>query len=123
MKRFLLSLAITTLSLCSFANSSTTPLSTGYDNILVYIDLGDITNISETDVSNRVNAPFTDIRSDSESVTSYEELTCTVKVSGSVGVGSNKISIDITISGPCSEVQAEAKKLLKAIKKEVKDLL
>lgn len=125
MKRFFLSIAIVILSFSTFANTLTNSSIIEYEdgNILIEIELGDITDMSKADLYDKMDASFTKQMPTIDSVAPNEELTCTVKVTGSVGVGSNKIAIEVSVSGPCSKVRAEAKKLLAEIKEEVKALI
>lgn len=125
MKHLFLFIVITIFSINTFANTQTNSFIIEHedDNVLVEIELGDITDMSEADLYNKIDASFTKLLPGIDSVASNDELTCSVKVTGSVGVGSNKIAIEVSVSGPCSEVKTEAKRLLAEIKAEVKELI
>ncbi len=122
MKKFFLSIAIVMLNLCmSFANTQSNSLVNEQEsvNVIISIELGDITDMSEADLYSNIDASLVNLIPSVDS----EELTCTVKVSGSVGVGSNKLVVEVSVTGPCNKVAAEAKKQLDKVKQMIKDAL
>lgn len=125
MRHFFLSIVIAILSISASASTQTNSFITEYENgnILIEIELGDMTNMSKTELYKKIDTAIAEQMPSIDSVNSNEELNCSVKVTGSVGVGNNKIAVEITVSGPCSEVEKEAKRMLNEIKKEVKELI
>lgn len=124
MKKLFLSTAIIMLNLCvAFAGAQPNSPAIEQDNITISIDLGDMTNMSEADLYNSLDESLTALIPSIDSVNSAEELTCTVTLKGSVGVGETYISIEVSVTGPCSEVKAEAQRLLSEIKQEVESLM
>jgi hypothetical protein len=92
------------------------------DHIAINIDLGDLTDKSETEVDNLFNENLASLTSMLEDVDSVEEeLRCTVTVRGSVGVGANRIEIEVSVTGPCSKVRAAARKILADVKEMLLD--
>lgn len=126
MKKILLPFVIIVLNFAiGFANTYTehSVVEPKCDDIQILIDLGKITDISDIDLYNRIEVFFMSQMSDITSVDSAEEVTCTITVRGSVGVGKNSIEIEVTVTGPCNEVAAKAKLLLKQAKDIVSEVL
>lgn len=75
------------------------------------IDLGSLDALSDDELTARIESEF------ESNVPSAPELICTVTITGSVGVGENKIVIEVSVTGPCNEVRAEAVRIMRELKK------
>lgn len=119
MKKQILYVFITLFTLAfsgtTYAANQTSVNLENSSNLIIQIDLGDITNTSDEELT----AVFSDLNF---SVDETTELTCTITVKGSVGVGSNYVEISISVSGPCEEARKMANQLLKDVKEMVKAL-
>ncbi len=80
------------------------------------LDLGNLDKLSDKEVENRIESFL-------NSIPEKDDLTCSLKVTGSISVGVVEFEIEVTISGPCSEVKAKGKELANQIIKEVKDYI
>ena len=87
------------------------------DEIKLKLDLGNITNSSSKEITERINQFF------SKSFPKNAELTCSVSVKGSINVGFGEISIEVTVSGPCSEIKKEGKKIATQLLNEIKSYI
>ena len=88
------------------------------DKVEISISLGDITNKTEDEINSELekilNPLFKDLK---------DELECSISVKGTVNVGVAKVEITVEVSGPCSEVRSEGKKIANQILKEIKETL
>ncbi|SUB78709.1 hypothetical protein [Porphyromonas macacae] len=79
------------------------------------VDLGDITNISKEEVANAINDFISQIPS--------SELDCSVTVKAEINGIVVKGSIEVTVSGPCSEVRKKGREIAEQVIAEIKENL
>jgi hypothetical protein len=87
--------------------------------IIVNINLGDVTNLSDAELSKRVDDLFMVQLSEANDKLAVKELECTVTLSAEVTVAAVKTTVSVTVTGPCSEVMDKAASLLKEAKRKV----
>lgn len=104
MKNVLFGLIATVMiSFNGFANQSPAKLAPTTENtqkIKLELNLGNLNDISETEMEARVN----DFLAKNLSAVD-DELDCSVTVTGSVTVGFASFEVSVTVSGPCSEIK------------------
>jgi len=79
------------------------------------IILGDVTGLSDESISQRIQETLDQNNDD--------ELTCSLTVKGTIDIGVFEFEITVTISGPCSEVKRDGKRIANEILNEVKGAL
>jgi hypothetical protein len=79
------------------------------------LNLGDLTNYSEKEVNSEIQKFLKTLPAD--------ELQCSVTVKGSIDVGPVEFEIEVTVSGPCSEIKAKGKEIASQILKDIKKAL
>ncbi|RZK25772.1 MAG: hypothetical protein EOO43_04640 [Flavobacterium sp.] len=84
------------------------------DEINLKLDLGDVTKMSEADIESKITKFLRNIPRN-------VELQCSLTLKASVDVGVADIEIEITVSGPCSEMATKGKKLANDFMNQVKD--
>ena len=111
---FLFLLVLTGSAFASQHVATSTPMLQQSEEVKVVIDLGKITSkeqISEARIQKLLDKALGSFQ---------DELTCSVTVKGEVNVGIGTISIEVTVSGPCSEIAANgaaiANQILAAVK-------
>lgn len=116
MKRFLIFFLCAFGALSSYASNMISDAVTTNDlveivNVEYVIDLGDITDLSNEEIDQKLNA-----------VPLYEDdtLNCEVTVKGKIGTSGTGVEVSVTVSGPCDKVIEEANKKLQEMK-EVAD--
>ena len=70
-------------------------------NLEYSIDLGDITDKDTEYIESSISSLLSSIPEPSD----VQELTCSVTVTGSVKIGVINFEIEVTVSGPCSEIK------------------
>ncbi len=80
------------------------------------LHLGDITNVSNGEVTNSISNFISQIPSPSE-------LDCSVTVTAEVNAGVVKGTIEVTVSGPCDEIAKKGKDIAEKIIKDINDQL
>ena len=81
----------------------------------VSINLGDITNMSEGTIQQKIEEALKQINN--------EELDCEIKISGDVKIFFFSVHIEITVKGPCQEVLQKASNIAKTLMENVKNSL
>lgn len=86
-----------------------------YDTATYKLDLGDITKLDRKEIGSKVDSFIKTKLKNIED----DELTCSVEVTGTLNFFGQSLSIKVTVSGPCSEIEkaggAIAKKILAAV--------
>nr|WP_320039018.1 hypothetical protein [uncultured Bacteroides sp.] len=130
MKKIFLLLAFTFLSaslstLFAADKVSQSNFSSNLENKLALtVNLGDISNLSSSEIANKIDTSIENMYPEQKTDESQAaELECTVSVTVTAGVGSNTIAVTATVTGPCSRVRAEARKMATQLVAEVKKLL
>jgi hypothetical protein len=85
------------------------------DEINLKINLGNVTNRSEVEIESAINKFLT------KNIPSNSELQCSLTLKASVDVGVAEVEIEITVSGPCSEMATKGKKFANDFMNQVKD--
>jgi hypothetical protein len=81
----------------------------------ISINLGDITNMSEQTIQEKIEASLQQINN--------EDLDCEIKISGDVKIFFFSVHIEITVKGPCQEVLQKASNIAKTLMENVKNSL
>jgi hypothetical protein len=81
----------------------------------VSINLGDITNMSEYTIQQKIEESLKQITN--------EDLDCEIKISGDVKIFFFSVHIEITVKGPCQEVLQKASNIAKTLMENVKNSL
>lgn len=117
----LIAVLVTSITNTSAKNSQNISLvfAKNTDEINLKLDLGNVTNLSEKEIKSKIYT-FLD-----KNIPSNSELQCSLTLKASVDVGVAEIEIEITVSGPCSEMATKGKKIandfMNEVKKAVKD--
>lgn len=120
-KLFVLSalvLSLLSVSLVSYG-SNAAPLvkKEAVDQKIQYsLNLGDLTKLSDQQIENAIEKFV-------NAIDQGDELTCTITVTGSVGIGLAKFEVSVSVSGPCGEIRAKGRELATEILNEVKDYI
>jgi len=85
------------------------------DEINLRLDLGNVTNRSATEIESTIGEFLT------KSIAVNSQLECSLTLKASVDVGVAEIEIEITVSGPCSEMATKGKQMANEFMKQVKD--
>jgi len=122
MKNLLLTVAFIFVGSFAFANSSLNSLTLletcSFNEIELNLDLGDLTNKTETEINNEIKEFLT------RNLNSFdEELNCKVSVTGTVNVGVGSVKITVEVSGPCSEIRKSGTEIANMILAEIKKAL
>ncbi|WP_405209207.1 hypothetical protein [Aquimarina sp. LLG6339-5] len=88
------------------------------NDIVLSIDLGDITNATAEELTAKINDFINENLSDLD-----DELTCKVTATGTIGVGIASIEISVEVSGPCSEIRNGGQEIANQILQDIKDAL
>lgn len=75
------------------------------DEINLKLDLGNVTNISDKEIKSKINNFLT------KNIPANSELECSLTLKASIDVGVAEVEIEITVSGPCSEMALKGKKI------------
>ncbi len=73
------------------------------DEINLKLDLGNVTNISDKEIKSKINNFLT------KNIPANSELECSLTLKASIDVG--VAEVEITVSGPCSEMALKGKKI------------
>lgn len=123
MKKIFLSVAATILfAASSFASNATisnseTMISANKekDDVKITLDLGKITNLTESELSKRVNEKLSILDKIDD------ELTCTVTVKGEIDLKVESASVEVSISGRCSEIRGKGKEIVEQLMEDMRD--
>jgi hypothetical protein len=85
------------------------------DEINLKLDLGNVTHMTEQEIKAEINNFLT------KSIPTNSELQCSLTLKASVDVGVAEIEIEITVSGPCSEMASKGKKIANEFMSQVKE--
>jgi len=85
------------------------------DGISLKLNLGNVTNVSEMELESKISKFLT------KNIPVNSELECSLTLKASVDVGVADIEIEITVSGPCSEMATKGKKLANDFMIQVKE--
>lgn len=117
-KIILLLIALFLVSASGFASVYPRPVDqqqkTNSPVINIKIDLGDITNLSQCEVSALID------KSLELTISEMEVLQCSVTVSASFTVGFASFTVSVTVSGDCAEVRAEGCEIANQIIDDIK---
>ena len=89
------------------------------DGVKIVIDLGKVTSRDQITEA-RINDVLSEML---KAYADRSELECSVTVKGEVSVGLVSVEISVTVSGPCSEVRAQAGAIANQLMDAVKDAL
>lgn len=81
------------------------------------LNMGDITEMTSAEIGSIIDEFIESSLEDFDEIT---ELQCTVRVTGSVGIGPNKIQVEIEVTGPCSEIREKGKEIAERILDDIK---
>ena len=85
------------------------------DEINLKIDLGNVTNMSNMEIESKINKFL------AKNIPNNSELQCSLTLKASVDVGVAEVEIEITVSGPCSEMATKGKKIANDFMNQVKE--
>lgn len=86
-------------------------------SIELTLEMGDITELTSAEIGYAIDE-FID--SSLEDFDEIVELQCTVRVTGSIGIGPNKIQVEVEVTGPCSEIIQKGKEIAQQILDDIK---
>ncbi|MEJ5993688.1 hypothetical protein WG904_04580 [Pedobacter sp. Du54] len=113
----LVSIIITSITSVSAKNLMAVSMLSVKNNgeINLTLNLGNVTNMSEREIESKIHKFLT------RNIPVKSELECSLTLKASVDVGVAEVEIEITVSGPCSEMALKGKKLANDFMKQVKD--
>lgn len=85
------------------------------DEINLKLNLGNVTHMTEKEMKSEINDFLT------KNIPANSELQCSLTLKASVDVGVAEIEIEITVSGPCSEMATKGKKIANEFMSQVKE--
>lgn len=86
------------------------------DKVKLTFDLGNITKLSKTELESKISEKLQILNN------LPDELECSITVKGELNLGPiGSVSVEVTVSGPCSEVRKEGKAIAEQILKEIQD--
>ena len=85
------------------------------DEINLKLNLGNVTNMSQAEIESKVSKFLT------KNIRTSSELQCSLTLKASVDVGVAEVEIEVTVSGPCSEMATKGKKLANDFMNQVKE--
>ena len=85
------------------------------DEINLKIGLGNVTNMSNMEIESKINKFL------AKNIPNNSELQCSLTLKASVDVGVAEVEIEITVSGPCSEMATKGKKIANDFMNQVKE--
>jgi len=117
-------LTIFVLVISSYINSSyanvSIPVTNNLENRLDFekfeLKLGNVTNLTDSEIISKINS-FLEKK---VKPLSSLELNCVVKVTATISVGSAQFKIEVTVSGPCSEMAKSGKMIADMVLAQVK---
>jgi|GEM_PF-2994152 len=123
MKKILLvTISVLFINVIAFASNESikeNPISIEQNEIAVHLDLGDLSKLTDVELEGKISEFFDNTLPKNPG----EELQCKVKVTGSVGIGSNKVEISVEVSGPCSEMVEAGEEIAKKVLQKIKEAL
>jgi hypothetical protein len=118
MKKFILPLVLLfAIASAGFASSNlkTTDSPSGIPQVKsISIDLGDITNMTESEVSETITKLL------EAELSALPVLQCSVTISAKFTCGVMEVSVSVTVSGDCSEVRSSGRAIANEIIDDVK---
>jgi len=85
------------------------------NDIAFSLDLGDLSEYTPDQLAEIIDTYLIDNLAELD-----DELECSVSVKGSIDVGVGSVEVEVTVSGPCSEVRAQGKAIAKQVLDDIK---
>lgn len=121
-KILLATITVLFVTVSSFASTELikeNPIGIEQNEITLHLDLGDLSKMTDVELEDKLSEFFDNALPKNPG----EELQCKVRVTGSVGIGSNKVEISVEVSGPCSEMIEAGEEIANLVLKKVKEAL